>query len=267
MTLILFGHSSKESAKETGMKTDFEKIEKARLHYLPASEMHPADTYFHFSFASYYDPANLNFGVLRVLNDDEVRPESGFGRHPHRDMEIITYVVSGTLTHWDSATDTEEQINRGEVQVITAGTGVLHSELNRQKESCRLLQIWIMPSAHGLPVRYDGKQFSLQERENRLLQVVGNPANAGKVPLYVNQDVNVYVSEITDNESTVPFTIAADRQAYINCIEGELEVAGCGEIIQLAAKDSLKIRSQCDLSFKAVSGGGHFIIIEMAKSD
>lgn len=248
------------------MKTAFEKIEHGSLHYLPASDMHPADTYFHFSFANYYDPENINFGVLRVLNDDEVRPESGFGKHPHRDMEIITYVVRGSLTHWDSATDTEEQIRAGEVQVITAGSGVVHSELNKEKERCRLLQIWIMPSAPGLPVRYDGRRFSPEERENQLLQIVGSAGQAGDVPLCVHQDVNIYVAEFTDTTSMVNFRVAPDRQAYINCIEGELHLSGAGSITQLAEKDSLKVSAETELTFQAPSGTGHFIIIEMAKS-
>src|SRR6185369_15399291 len=103
------------------MALQYRQIDAQSLHYLPASPMHPADTYFHFSFANYYDPDKVNFGVLRVLNDDDVLPHSGFDKHPHRDMEIVSYVVSGQLSHWDSATAVEDSLGRGQVQTVTAG--------------------------------------------------------------------------------------------------------------------------------------------------
>ncbi len=120
----------------------YKKINAADLHYLKASDMHPADTYFHFSFANYYDPNNMNFGVLRVINDDNVKPNSGFGTHPHQNMEIFSYVIDGQLTHRDSAGN-HEVLGRGHVQCISAGNGVTHSELNEQNDWCRFLQIWI----------------------------------------------------------------------------------------------------------------------------
>ncbi|WP_354625150.1 pirin family protein [Psychromonas sp. MME2] len=104
------------------MKAAHQKISASELHYLPSSEVHPADTYFHFSFANYYNPVRMHFGALRVLNDDEIKPHSGFGRHPHQDMEIISYIISGKLTHWDNVTEQQETIGRGHVQAISAGT-------------------------------------------------------------------------------------------------------------------------------------------------
>lgn len=104
----------------------YKKINAEDLHHLEASDMHPANTYFHFSFANYYDPKNINFGVLRVINDDEVKPNTGFGTHPHRDMEIFSYIVAGKLTHRDSAGN-HEVLSRGHVQCISAGTSVTHS--------------------------------------------------------------------------------------------------------------------------------------------
>ena len=118
----------------------YKKINAEDLHYLEATDMHPANTYFHFSFANYYDPKNMNFGVLRVINDDEVKPNTGFGTHPHHDMEIFSYIVAGKLTHRDSAGN-HEVLSRGHVQCISAGTGVTHSELNEQNDWCRFLQI------------------------------------------------------------------------------------------------------------------------------
>lgn len=242
------------------MSLQYRQIDAQALHFLPASAQHPADTYFHFSFAGYYNPGNIQFGALRVLNDDDVRPHDGFGKHPHRDMEIVSYVVDGQLTHWDSATDVEDTLQRGHVQTVTAGSGVWHSELNRQNENCRFLQIWILPPAEGLPVRYENHKFTPEQRLNRLLQIVGNPTNSGQVPLHLNQDVNLYVSELTDLNATVSFSLQAGRQAYINNIEGAVDIAG---LATLHKRDALEIVGPAELSFSLADERGHFILIEM----
>jgi len=239
----------------------YQQIDAQALHYLPASVRHPADTYFHFSFADYYNPNNMQFGVLRVLNDDEVRPRDGFGRHPHRDMEIVSYVVKGQLTHWDSATGVEDTLQRGHVQTVTAGDGVWHSEMNLRDETCRFLQIWILPPADGLPVRYENHKFAPQERLNRLLQIVGNPGNREQVALHLNQDVNLYVSELTDLDAKVTFSLKAGRQAYINNIEGAVDIAG---LATLHERDALEVVGPAELSFSLADEQAHFILIEMA---
>lgn len=241
----------------------FRKIDAAALHYLPASAAHPADTYFHFSFADYQNPDNVRFGVLRVLNDDNVKPHGGFTRHSHRNMEIVSYIVRGRLTHWDDATDTEETLERGAVQIVTAGTGVWHSELNHRDEWCRFLQIWILPPATDLPVRYGNRRFAAEERANRLLHIVGNPGNHDQVPLYLNQDVNLYVAELTESGAGVPFVLQAGRQAYINNFEGRVAVDGVAE---LAERDALEIHGPAALHFTVVGNHAHFILIEMAAS-
>jgi hypothetical protein len=238
----------------------YRKIEAEQLHYLPASDMHPANTFFHFSFANYCNPANMNFGVLRVLNDDDVKPESGFGKHSHEDMEIVSYVVKGKLTHWDSATNVDDTLERGNVQIVTAGTGVTHSELNKHKDWCRFLQIWILPQAQGLPVRYKNHKFTLSDRENKLLQIVGNPSTGHQVDLHLNQDVNLYVSELTDPEALVEFSLKPGRQAYVNCIEGSLEIK---DYPNLSERDSLEISEAAELVLSAPREQAHFIIIEM----
>lgn len=243
------------------MTLQHKKIDGQSLHYLPASSMHPADTYFHFSFANYYNPENMNFGVLRVLNDDDVRPHSGFGQHPHRDMEIVSYVVSGQLTHWDSATDVEDTLGRGHVQTVTAGSGVWHSEMNEQGESCRFLQIWILPPASGLPVRYENHKFDPSARLNKLLHIVGNPGNQGEVPLHLNQDINFYVSELTERDARVPYSLRAGRQAYINNIEGSVHVEGIGELNE---RDAVEIVGPAELVFSLAGEQAHFLVIEMA---
>jgi len=242
------------------MPLQYRQIDAQTLHYLPASARHPANTYFHFSFASYYNPDNINFGVLRVLNDDEVRPHDGFDEHPHRDMEIVSYVVKGQLTHWDNATAVKETLQRGHVQTVTAGSGVRHSELNLQDKTCRFLQIWILPPANGLPVRYENHKFEPEERLNRLLQIVGNPTNQDQVPLHLNQDVNLYVSELTDLNARVSFSLKAGRQAYVNNFEGAVDIEN---LVTLEERDALEIIGPAELSFSLADERAHFILIEM----
>jgi quercetin 2,3-dioxygenase len=245
------------------MSLQYRQIDAQSLHYLPASARHPADTYFHFSFAGYTNPDNLQFGVLRVLNDDDVRSHDGFDKHPHRNMEIVSYVIKGQLTHWDSATDVEDTLQRGHVQTVTAGSGVWHSELNRQHENCRFLQIWILPPAEGLPVRYENHKFTPEQRLNRLLQIVGNPTNQDQVPLHLNQDVNLYVSEMTDLDATVAFSLKAGRQAYINNFEGTVDIDGLATLHQ---RDALEVVGPAELRFSMADERAHFMIIEMAST-
>jgi len=237
-------------------------VDGQELHFLPASRIHPADTHFHFSFAHYHDPNRMGFGVLRVLNDDDVLPHSGFDRHPHRDMEIFSYVVSGELTHWDSATDSPAVLRRGHVQTVTAGTGVWHSELNRSDARTRFLQVWILPPAAGLPVRYENRAFEASERENRLLCIVGNMRDAG-APLRLHQDVNVYVSELTRADATVEFSLQEGRQAYVNNFEGAVNIAGLPTLFE---RDALEIVGPAQLSFRANGSRAHFMIIEMPQT-
>ena len=240
--------------------SQYRKISADNLHYLPASDTHPADTYFHFSFAHYFNPENVRFGVLRVINDDDVKAHGGFDIHGHRDMEIVSYVIDGRLTHWDSATDKEEVLERGHAQIVTAGTGVLHSELNQCDERCRFLQIWILPPAKGLSVRYAHRAFSETDRQNRLLHVVGSLGHADDAALRLNQDVNLYASELTDPEAEVVFELQAGRQVYVNDVEGAVRIEG---LPALEIRDSLEIRGPTTLRFRAKNGHAHFIIVEM----
>ncbi len=242
------------------MTKKLKKINAEDLHYLEASDMHPANTYFHFSFAKYYNPDNVQFGVLRVLNDDDVKPHDGFGKHPHQEMEIVSYVVKGKLTHWDSATDVDDTLERGHVQTVTAGSGVWHSELNQQDEWTRFLQIWILPPKNGLPVRYENHKFDPEERRNQLLQIVGNLSNRKQAPLHLNQDINMFVSELTGKQAQVSYTLQTGRQAYINNFEGSVAIK---DHVTLNERDSLEITGPAELVFSATDEHAHFIIIEM----
>jgi len=242
------------------MQKHYRKIGAEQLHYLPASMIHPANTYFHFSFANYHNPDNVHFGVLRVLNDDDVKPHKGFAKHPHEEMEIVSYVVKGKLTHWDSATNVEDTLERGHVQTVTAGSGVWHSELNQQDEWTRFLQIWIIPPENGLPVRYENHKFTPEERRNQLLQIVGNPSNKAQVALHLNQDINMFVSELTEKKTQVSYMLQAGRQAYINNFEGSVHIK---ELVTLNERDSLEITGPAELVFSTANENAHFIIIEM----
>src|SRR5574341_1149742 len=153
-------------------------------------------TYWHFSFDTYHDPSNMSWGALRVFNDDVIRPGQGFGSHPHRDMEIVTYVLEGELEHRDNQGNTGV-IHTGEVQVMSAGTGIIHSEYNHSKERpVHLLQLWIMPRAKGLKPRWEQRQLSAADRAGSLLPVV----SSGDIPetLTIEQDAAIYVSTLKD---------------------------------------------------------------------
>jgi redox-sensitive bicupin YhaK (pirin superfamily) len=180
---------------------------------------------FHFSFAEYSNRANSGFGVLRVMNDDLVQPRRGFGTHPHADMEIITYIVSGELTHQDS-TGTKESLGRGSVQFMTAGTGIRHSEFNHGDKPLRFIQTWIVPSSGGLTPNYGSYAGVKEDRCNQLQHIVSNVKDPSvSTPVEINQDVDAYASELESGRS-VSLELPKGRQGYLLCIEGSVSVNG-----------------------------------------
>ena len=212
---------------------------------------------FHFSFAEYRNPNNMNFGVLRVLNDDIVHANSGFDTHPHANMEIISYVVKGEITHKDSMGNSET-LKRGEVQYLSAGDGIYHSEHNVHKiEDLRLLQIWIVPPKAGLPRLYGSKRFEEIDRKNRLLNIVSSQNGTADIKIY--QDINIYVSELETNK-TLDFKIEKNRQVYFVQIEGSSSV----NEITLNDGDAMEILDIEEIKIKALENS-HFLFIEMAK--
>ncbi|QOP40770.1 pirin family protein [Sulfurimonas marina] len=212
---------------------------------------------FHFSFAEYINHENRNFGVLRVLNDDVIKPQSGFDMHPHRDMEIVTYVTEGEITHKDSMGN-EETLKAGEVQYMSAGSGIFHAEYNNHpSKELKLLQIWILPPKHNLPILYGSHKFSKEERENKLLRIVSSQNSDAKIKLH--QDVNMYVSELGEGK-TLSFELQKDRQVYFVVIKGELTLNG----LELNAHDACECTDETSLEIKALSDT-HFLFIEMAK--
>ena len=197
-----------------------------------------------FSFASYYDPAQVGFSDLLVINDDRVAPGHGFGMHPHRDMEIFSYVLEGALEHKDTM-GTGSVIRPGDVQMISAGTGIAHSEFNPSpSEGVHFLQIWLLPNTRGVEPEYQQKRFSPEEKRGRLRPVITPNGDAGSIR--VHQDVRVYAG-LFDGDETARLALAADRYAYVHLARGSIEVNG----VRLNAGDGLKLRAAGDLTFTA----------------
>ena len=181
------------------------------------------DTYHTFSFDQYYDPAHMHFRSLRVINEDRVAPGKGFPTHSHRDMEIITYILSGALEHRDSIGN-GSVIRPGDVQRMSAGTGVAHSEFNpSESEGVHLLQIWIMPRARNLPPSYEQKNFTEDERRGRLRLVASEDGRDGSVT--IQQDARIYAGILIPG-SNLEHHVIGDRHAWIQVTRGTLKVNG-----------------------------------------
>lgn len=202
-------------------------------------------TYWHFSFADYHDPANMHWGPLRVFNDDVIQPAKGFGFHPHRDMEIITYILEGELEHQDNQGN-RGALHPGEVQVMSAGAGIVHSEYNASRDRpLHLLQIWILPRRQGSKPRWEQRRFAPADRSGKLLPVV----SAGDVPgtLAIDQDAIISVSALRAGQEAVHKS-GDDRRAYFFVIAGRLRVNG----IELDKGDQARITSEPELRVEAV---------------
>jgi redox-sensitive bicupin YhaK (pirin superfamily) len=222
------------------------------------------DTRHHFSFADYYNPNNINFGALRVVNDDLVKPKTGFGPHPHENMEIISYVVDGELTHGDSMGN-QRTLERGHVQYMSAGTGVIHSERNLSDNMLRFLQVWILPDDDGYEPNYGDYMFNFKDREGTWLPVATWDKNeTSDAPIKIHQDMNVYATVIMPG-GTERFDVAAGRQAYLVLIEGDAVITGTvsGE------KATLKMRDAAEITEESIgittACGAHIIVFEMRK--
>ncbi|WP_101773754.1 pirin family protein [Peptostreptococcus faecalis] len=212
---------------------------------------------FHFSFAEYYNPENINFGKLRVINDDLVDSGTGFGTHSHQNMEIISYVVDGELTHADSMGN-KRALKRGHAQYMSAGTGVRHSEYNLGENTLRFLQIWILPDKDGHTPNYGDYMFEWNERVDNWLHMV-SPKDGG-APIRINQDANIYVTEIEAGKE-VEFSVGEGRQVYLVQVEGNSEINGQ----EVSAKDGVESIEE-DLKIKA-KDKSHLLVIEMRKED
>ena len=196
-----------------------------------------------FSFAGYYDPAHMGFRSLRVINDDTVAPGGGFGTHPHRDMEIITYILSGALEHKDSMGN-GRIIRPGEVQYMAAGTGVQHSEFNpSEQEPVHLLQIWIQPDRQGVTPRYAEKSFA--KAKNGTLHLVASKSGRDD-SIAIHQDADLFLAKLNSGES-VAHSLRADRRAWVHVAEGKVELNG----EKLSAGDAAAVSGETDLKITA----------------
>ncbi len=205
------------------------------------------DSWHSFSFAGYHDPAHVHWGPLRVINEDRVAPGQGFGTHGHRDMEIISYVLEGALGHKDSMGHAAS-IVPGEVQRMSAGTGVTHSEYNHSTTGeTHFLQIWIIPHTLGVKPGYAQKTFTDADKRGRLRLVASGDGADGSVP--INQDASLYAG-LFDGDEAAELAIAPGRLAYVHLVRGELEVNGrC-----LQAGDALKFRDEPRVQVSAGRG-------------
>jgi len=200
-----------------------------------------------FSFADYYDPRHMGFRALRVINEDQVAPGRGFGTHPHRDMEIISYVLEGGLAHRDSI-GTHGVISPGEVQRMSAGTGVMHSEQNASKtEGVHFLQIWIQPEREGVVPSYEQKRFPAAERQGRLRLIASPDAAEGSVK--INANTKLYGSLLAAGEK-VALPLAKGRHAWVHVARGEVKVNGQA----LQAGDGAAMSEEGEVSLEGISG-------------
>ena len=207
-------------------------------------------SYHSFSFANYYDEKFMGFGNLRVINEDWIAADQGFGKHPHNNMEIITYVIEGALSHQDSMGNSST-ILPGEVQIMSAGTGVFHSEFNHEKESeTHLLQIWILPKEKQITPRYDQKSFTQDFEKNDFVLVVSGSGRDGSIQ--INQDAEIFLAKFSAGKS---FNFAPKKQSkiWLQIISGEISLNGetlvNGDAAAIEDESSIDLIAKKDCEF------------------
>jgi len=212
------------------------------------------DSHHTFSFADYYDPDHMGFRALRVINDDRVDGGKGFGAHPHRDMEIISYVLDGALAHKDS-TGTGETIRPGDVQRMSAGTGVVHSELNASKtDPVHFLQIWLLPDKRGIAPSYEQKTFGDADKRGKLRLVASPQGSDGSVTIHT--DTKLYAGQFTGGE-TAELPIAQGRYAWVQVARGSLRVNGQ----DLAEGDGVAMGKESLVKIEGIDGGNAEVLV------
>ena len=213
------------------------------------------DTNYTFSFNTYYDEKYMGFRNLRVINEDVIEPNQGFPTHGHRDMEILTYVMSGELSHKDSMGN-GETIYPHEVQRMTAGTGVLHSEYSSPTDKTHLLQIWILPEKENLAPGYEQKFFAPEDKKGKLKLVASRGGDDGSV--HINQDVALY-SSILAKDETVSHSLTENRYAWIQIVKGSLEING--EFLNQG--DGAAISNEKLLEIKSLENETEFLLFDL----
>ncbi|NCP24336.1 MAG: pirin family protein [Erythrobacter sp.] len=214
------------------------------------------DAKHHFSFASYHDPARTHWGALRVWNDDTIQPHTGFPPHPHRDMEIVTYVRSGAITHEDSLGN-KGRTEAGDVQVMSAGTGIRHSEYNREDEETRIFQIWIVPTSQGDAPQWGAKPFPKGERSGQFVVLAsGHEQDADALP--IRADARVVGATIRAGE-TVEYPLGTDRKGYLVPATGAVSIDGQ----RIGARDGAAISDLETLSVTAIEDS-EIVLVDIA---
>jgi redox-sensitive bicupin YhaK (pirin superfamily) len=209
-----------------------------------------------FSFGNYYDPNHMGFGPLRVINEDKIIPSKGFGTHGHRDMEIITYVLSGSLAHKDSIGN-GSTMRPGDVQRMSAGTGILHSEFNdSDADPVHLLQIWIMPAANGIEPSYEQTYFDPDTKRNQLRLVGSRDGREGSVTIH--QDVNLYAAQLAA-DATVTYDLPSGRIAWVQVARGSLTLNDH----TLTAGDGAAISQETTLTLTGNSDDSEVLLFDM----
>lgn len=215
------------------------------------------ESYHTFSFADYHDRRHMHFGPLRVINEDFVAPGQGFPTHPHKDMEIITYILDGELEHKDSMGN-GSIIRPGDVQKMSAGRGVAHSEFNPSpKNPVHLLQIWIFPDKNGIPPSYEQKTFSKEEKRNRLLLVASQNKAAGVVT--IEQDAHLFAG-VLDKDFVLNQALDSSRLYWLHIVRGNLDIGGK----EYSAGDALGFENEAMLQAKALSQDTEVLLFDMA---
>lgn len=213
------------------------------------------ESYHSFSFGEYFDPSNLQFGPIRVLNDDIIAPGAGFPKHPHNNMEIVTISLKGELAHEDS-TGGKGVIRPGEVQRMTAGSGVYHSEFNNSDtEAAHILQIWFIPDKAGYEPSYEQKSYNSSDATNSLLKLVSGKEGDGIVT--INQKADLYISNLNANHS-IEHDISEERGVYLFLINGELEVNN----IKISDRDALKVSDEPKIKINSTENSS-FILFDV----
>ena len=220
-------------------------IELRPLASLGGDRMGWLDTKHHFSFANYHDPERMHWGNLRVWNDDEIAPKSGFPPHPHRDMEIITYVREGAITHEDSLGNTG-RTEAGDVQVMSAGTGITHSEYNMEDVTTRIFQIWIMPTRQGEKPSWGARPFPKDSRAGQFVVLASGFDGDGDA-LPIRTDARVVGATLKAGE-TASYPIGSDRQGYLVPASGAIEVNG----VRVQARDGAAVKNVDTLEVTAL---------------
>jgi redox-sensitive bicupin YhaK (pirin superfamily) len=218
----------------------FDSLGKFQIDWLNASH--------HFSLGHYVDPQRMSFGALRVWNDDTIQPGTGFDPHPHRDMEIITYVRKGAITHLDRLGN-QGRTEAGDVQVMSAGTGIIHAEYNQEPDETQIFQIWIEPAAKGFEPRWDAREFPKGDRAGDLVVLAsGRDGDADNGALRINQDAAVLGATVKAGQS-VTHLLGAGRKAYRVAAVGEIEVNG----VPAKARDGMAIADEDQVVISATA--------------